>query len=433
MVTAPHEERVLEPENGTTTETSARWKRVRLGTHVLVAVLCVLAVRRTVQALPPLYNWDMLGYMALALEWELDDSEEIHRRTYAAAKAELPRGVYRDLVDPSSAIRAGRAADHAAFTEHIAFYRARVVATLAISLMHRLGAPLAQATWWLSVAAFVLTGILMLVWLGGRAPPWAAWIGATLLLHAPPLVMTATLTTADGLATFLLCTALYLVLERGALRSGAVVATLAIMTRPDTVVLVALFVATLFLLERGRPDRFPPRTLALWLAASVLAYLGVQAHAGEYGWWPVFHISFLQKELHPAALPTSPDWDVYGQVLARQVADLPGVGYFVRGGRFVTGSTFLFVYAGFAVLALALWRRLPTRHALDRHAALLGALLATYFLRWFLFPQLWDRFFAPLYVLVPLVLFSMACRALPSRGDDAQNASNERTPSITSA
>ena len=37
------------------------------------------------------------------------------------------------------------------------------------------------------------------------------------------------------------------------------------------------------------------------LAVSAAAYLGVQAYAGEYGWWPLLHISFLEKAIHPAA------------------------------------------------------------------------------------------------------------------------------------
>ena len=53
------------------------------------------------------------------------------------------------------------------------------------------------------------------------------------------------------------------------------------------------------------------------------------------------------------------------------------------------------------------------------------------FLRWFLFPQLWDRFFAPLYVLVPLCLLSMAALVLEAPKfvplDSPGNASGKAT------
>jgi len=405
------------------------WKR-RLGNAFLLLV-SLAVFWRTVAKVEPLWNWDVLGYMALALEWELDDPVEVHRETYAAARRELEPSVFDDLTSPDVEVRAARFRDPAAFTEHIAFYRARVLPTLLMSLLHRAGAPLSSAVWWLSLASFALTGVLIIVWLAGRVPLWAALTAGTLLAHAPPLLVTARFATADGLGTLLVCVGLYFFLERRRTALGAAVLTLSVLTRPDAVILIGLLAVTLVLLDRRAPQggRVSPKLLGVWIVASALCYLGVQAHADEYGWWPLIQISFGPKAIHPAELSTAVDLGAYGKVLAQQLEEIPGGGYWGTP-RQVTGSGFVFVYAGSVVLALASLREQLLAPRLRRHVAFLVALLATYLVRWLLFPQLWDRFLAPFYVLVPLAVVSLVVLA---REDEDQNASKDVTPAITSS
>jgi hypothetical protein len=180
---------------------------------------------------------------------------------------------------------------------------------------------------------------------------------------------------------------------------------------------------------RGLPLRF----LGAWLVLALLVYAGVQHHAGEYGWWPLVHISFLEKEAFPSRIPTDVDWAAYRALLGQKASEIPGVGYFLQGGA-VRGTSYPLVWAGFATIALALRSRAPRPERLAPHAAILLAMLVAYLVRWFLFPQLWDRFFTPLFVLVPLLCLSMVGTAL-ARTDEAspQSDENESTPSITSS
>ncbi len=396
-------------------------------------MLALLLLGRTVQRIPPLWNWDVLGYMALALEWTEDDPVEVHRATYDAARSDLEPAVFRELTDQRVEVRRARFQDAEAFTEHIAFYRARVLFTLLTRLLHGAGAPLPYAVWWLSLAAFAGTALLICRWLAGRTSLWSAVLGGLLLAHAPPLLVTARFATADGLGTLLACLGAYFLLERRRARVGAALLTISILTRPDAVILIGILAVALLWFERGAADRLGLRFHGLWLLASALAYLGVQSFAGEYGWWPLFQISFAGKAVHPAALPTEVDWTLYRAVLDAKLAEIPGGGYWSTP-RLVSGSTFAFVYLGFGVIALGLLGRRLRDPRFGRHLALLAALGATYFLRWFLFPQLWDRFLAPVYVLVPLVIVSLV--ALARERDDAdadQNASKAVTPAMTSS
>jgi len=398
---------------------NSTWRSRILGALALVA--CVLLVGRTLGKIPPAWNWDVMGYMGLTLEWESDDPAEVHRQTYAAAQAELPPKVFMAHAHGNPVLEA-RFRDPAVFSEHIAFYRARVLPTFLMSLMHRAGAPLSRSVWWLALGSFAATGLVMLLWLRRWMPLWLAALASTLLLHAPPLLGSASMATVDAFGTLLICLGAYLLLELRAPRAGAAVLVAAILARPDSVILIGILALVMGCMERREAgSRLPAKFYAIWLGASAAAYLAVGYYARAYGWWPLFQISFNGKVVHPGELATSPDWGLWWSVIQEKWSQLPvdaaaraknlRAGYWGTPGL-TTGSAFVFVYTGFLVLGLALWRRLPNRCKSTRHAALLLALLATYFLRWFLFPQLWDRFFAPLYVLVPLVLFSMAAQAL---------------------
>jgi len=391
-----------------------RWKKA--GPGAVALVLCVALLARTVRQLAsaPEWNWDMVPAMALALEWSGRDPVELHRRTYERVVAELPPEVVRSLTAPG--VREIRARDPAAFHEHLPFYRARVLYSLGMALLHRLGAPLSAATFWIPLASYALAAALFLLWALRYVSLGAAAVFACGLAHTPALLNQAGTSSADGLATLLVCVAAYLWLERGAFPAAAGVLTLAIAARPDTVILVGFLAGAAFL-GLPRADRPRPVVLGAWVALSAALYLGLSRYAGEYGWWPLIQISFVEKAVHPSQLPTAVDWAQYSAILARQVASLPGEGYVATPAAEVTGSTLALFYAALAGLGVRfLWNRER------RTAVFLAALLATYVVRFALFPQLWDRFLAPVYALVPLIGLSALARALAPRDSAAEVA-----------
>lgn len=373
---------------------------------VLAAALFLLLLGRTVRdlAAAPVGNWDMLGYMGLALEWEESDPSEVHRRTYELAQAELPRRTYAELIGPHP-VRKARYENAEAFVEHIAFYRARVLYTLSVWFTWKCGVPLSSATWGVSLACFTLSALLLLLWASRHLPFYLAAILAAGLAHTPALLTTAGYSTADGMSLFLTLLGSFLWVESRSRLPGAAVLSLSILVRPDAVIFVGVLAGLAWLLER-KEDRPSLVFSGAWILASGLVYLAVQAFGGAYGYWPLFWISFVQKEIHPATLPTSFDFAIYREVLGRQFATLPGDGYYGTP-RLVTGSTLVFVNGAFALLGLALARMHAARPELRRPAAFLAALLVAYGLRYFLFPQVWDRFFAPYHVTIPLLLVGM--------------------------
>jgi hypothetical protein len=363
----------------------------------------------------PFANWDMLVYMALALEWEEEDPLEVHRRTYAAAQAELAPVAFEMLT--STGMRKARYEDPASFHEHLGFFRSRVLYTGLLSLVHRSGVRLTEAAHVVSLAAWVATAFLFLAWTSRHLSFWIAAAASLLLAHAPPLLAATSYATADGLAALVLLAGIWALQERRALALGGALLVVAVLVRTDAIVFVAGWGVCALLLERG--DRALVRTLLATSAACLVAYAGVTLWAGDLGWWRLFQVSFLAKSRHPSELPSTPDLAVYWDIVSQAAGALPWNGY-LETERTVVGSTLAFTYAGFALAAIAVLAR--RRGPYGAPLALLLALPLATLARWILFPRLWDRYHVLLYAAVPLVLLSAAAALLERNEPEVADA-----------
>jgi hypothetical protein len=301
------------------------------------------------------------------------------------------------------------AVDRERRSEHLAFYRGRILYTLALAGLHGLGAPLAYATWWISLACWLALAVLVLAWTARHLPLWAAALATLGLVHLPALLASARLSTADALGTLLVCGAAYALVERRAFTWSAGLLALALAARPDAAILIGCVAAALVAFV-PRSERPAAGVIAGWVALCAGITLALGRFAGEYGWWALIQISFVGKAVHPSELPTAVDWSEYLAILGRQLASLPGGGYVTTPSGEVTGSSLFVAWLALAGLGLAhaLRSDVPGRPGARTIAALLAALLGAYLLRFLLFPQTWDRFYAPLYVLVPLCVLALA-------------------------
>ena len=281
----------------------------------------------------------------------------------------------------------------------------RVLYTLPVYLAYRAGVPLADATWWISLGCYVLIAFLILLWCARHLPlVWAAPL-AIGLAHVPPLRFVAQLSTADATALLVTSAGLYLLLEKRSLLPAAILLTTSVAARTDSIILVVfLIIAITFFDEpRARPRL---RFAGIWLATTVGLYYALNSYADNYGWWPLFQLSFLQKEILPSQVDTAVDWGVYLDVLLREVRGI--------------GPSYLLVYGGFALTGVHLWRRSPASAKLRRYGIALVALLAAFAARTLLYPTLSNgyetqRIYVLFTVAVPLILLSMLATVLAPR------------------
>jgi hypothetical protein len=366
----------------------------------------------------PVRNFDLIDYVALALEWVEDDPEVVHRRTYEILAAELPPAVFADLSAGDEYRRAIRD-DWRLFDANLGFHRGRYLYSLAVLAAHQVGVPLTSATWLVNQVCWAAAAVVILLWARRRFDLASASLLALGVVLSPPVIALLPASSTESMALLVVTLGLYLLVERRAFRSAAVALALTILVRPEFLLVCLGVIAGLFVLARP-PDRPGTRFLALWAGACTGLWVLVAATARDPGWWAVFTSPLRRVGDLDRVYPFSPR--AYAFVLDLKLEPLLYLGYDISpGGTFVRGSGFLFTYlcaAAFGVLLV-----LRTRVAeLGVHAAVLAGIVAATLARLVLFPYFWDRYFVYLWVPGPLVLASLAALL----AERARGAASER-------
>lgn len=352
----------------------------------------------------PVLNWDMVDYMALALEWGEDDPEVVHRRTFEIAEAELPPKLYQNFTT-GDAYRVAVRSDWKAFDANLGFHRGRFLYTLVVSALHGLGAPLTAATWYPNVLFWACTAVLVLAWALRHFSLAPASLLALGVLYSPPVIAIVPTSSPDALAMFLIALGLYLLVEFRAFRWGAAVVSLAMLARTDFFLVAFGVAAGLFLLVK-RPLRPSNRFLVAWLVVTTAIYALVSWKARDPGWWAVFDTPFKRVTSFDQVTPFS--LTHYVRVLAVEIASLHYIGYDrAPDGSWVRGSNFVLTYMAASVVGIVIAARSKLQELALHQAVLLGLVLATLG-RYLLYPYFWDRYFVNLWVPVPLCLGAMA-------------------------
>lgn len=358
----------------------------------------------------PALNFDLIDYVALALEWVEDDPEAVHRRTYEVLAAELPPDVFADFTSGGPPTAAGPyreriARDWRAFDANLGFHRGRYLYTASVCGLNALGVPLVAATAVPNLVFWGLTALFVFFWATRHFALGPAALLALGILYSPPVLSLVPASTPDSMAMFLVVLSLYLVLEQRAFLASATLLTLAILVRSDFVLISGGVAAALFLfVERARrPSNW---SMVAWLAICIVLYLAVSRSARDPGWWAAFSCAWTRVGVFDEVIPFKPRLYLLG--MSQRLASLIYHGYDgAPDGSFVRGSNFVLTYCAAAAggIALALRSRLK---ALDVHVAVLAGLLVATAARYVVFPQLWDRYFVYLWVPVPLCLAGMA-------------------------
>jgi hypothetical protein len=377
-----------------------RTAQTALGWVCLLAFLGSLSWVLNLGYSQPVRNFDLLDYVAIALEWVEPDPEVVHRRTYEILEQELSPEAYLDFTQ-SGTFRQEIFEDWRLFDANLGFHRGRYLYSLGVLALHELGADWTAATWNMSQLFLACTAVLVLAWSRRHFSLASSSVMGMAVLYSPPVLMLAPASSPDTMAMFLVTLGLYLMLEFRSFAWAAGVLALAVLVRSDFVLICfGIGVAMFFLSPRAQgPGK---RFIVGWLAVSTLLYGLVSHFARDPGWWAVFVAPFRRI----ADLSTVPDFKAshYTYVLGKQLQSLHYFGYEIApNGSFVRGSTFVLVYLGAAVMGavLALRSRLPS---LQLHAAVLVGLVLSTGVRYALFPYLWDRYYVYLWVPVPLCL-----------------------------
>ena len=167
---------------------------------VLTGILLFSAFR-------PFHNWDLIPYIACALEWE--GVEDVHAETYRIIGTELPDPTFSVLTAGEYRERCYR--DSAFFVDRLPFYRVKPLYIGMVRLGRMWGLPWTFAVRLPSLIALLAIGLLLWTWFRSFLPPLHRVLVTSLSLAIFPVTELARLSTPDGLAVFFLLLCFYLI------------------------------------------------------------------------------------------------------------------------------------------------------------------------------------------------------------------------------
>jgi hypothetical protein len=255
----------------------------RLGVIAMVTVVFMLA---TVTWLRPGYNWDMVAYIAAALEDEIDDPVELHAKTWK----EIEKGATENdlkLLRYDQGYQQHQWENPGDFASMLSMYRVKAgyIATL------RALAPvtgLYEAAILLSIVPSVAFGALCLYWLKRENALQGALVLVPALALADYIHMT-TIASPDMMATLLSVTAIYFLT-----RNRDVIACLllyaSVLFRPDSLILLfALLITAVVFGWRKWP--FAVTFIAAFATSEIIS-----RSSGYPGWWAHFYFSCVELQ-----------------------------------------------------------------------------------------------------------------------------------------
>lgn len=290
----------------------------RLG--ALFLVLSVLAVA-AYGLLRPDYNWDMVAYVATALENRLEDPRELHAATWEMIDegASEKQEYHLKFSNPYNLNQWEQPND---FQSQLSMYRVKVAYIGLMRLLEPVTG-LIDASILLSVIPSFLVGMLCLYWLWRAEALQGAFFLVPLLLVADYSRMTSAVA-PDMLLALVSMAALY-AFWRGRDVVGCVCLFASVFVRPDNLILIfALLIAAILFNWRKLP-------LAVTFVAAFAACMAISKFGGHPGWWAHFYFSCVEIQNSMAGF--SPDFSVLlmikgyvrGVVVALQDNDWPAI------------------------------------------------------------------------------------------------------------
>jgi hypothetical protein len=335
------------------------------------------------------YNWDMLGYMAVVIKMDgVKDFNKIHDATYKIAKENVPTKEYNRLVDTSGP-RARFATDPLFFKRVLPIHVVKPLYLWCVYLFYKAGFNLPLATAMPSVISYIFIGLLLFIWVKNYLDTAVAFLSALLVMYSSFMLAAARISSPDTISAFFLLATFYFILERPNIWLMFLFSLLAILSRVDN--LITCFFMISFLAFSGKWDkRISKGYYFLMLLILGGEYLAIILPIRQFGWSLTYyweyarHMNFNRDFDKPLSLS---DYSSY--MVSKIVTAL-------------VSSHFVF----FTFLAtLIVSQPLPKKsYTLTFDQLLILLLMMVVLVRFILLPDLSDRFYISLYLLILIVL-----------------------------
>ena len=355
-------------------------KRLLLFVYLLFILLVALYTFRR-----PGYNWDMLPYMAIVLQYDHHDAHFAHDTVYRLIKEQLPASAYGLLIDGGLPYRRTMAENAAEFSRQMPFYSVKPLYTGGVYLLYKLGVPLIRATVFPATLSYFLIGLLLIFWIKKYIHFPLAVLVSSLIMISAPMWEVARCSSPDGLSALLLLTALYSLLERGSVAWSFIFLLCAVWARLDNL-LPACFVVSLMAWKY----KVPLKNYVGMLFGIGLSCFLITLGTHQYGWNVLYYPTFLKS--------LNLEYAAHTEFHLRDYIAL-AVSHLMTGLFF----SYLFLFLALACLGFVEKIRLRWR-SLTFDQLLLLAIVSTIVLRFVLQPIIADRLYIAYYLCILMVL-----------------------------
>jgi len=110
----------------------------------------------------PSIDWDIIGYVASAKHFEINDKTELHKFVYRNLKKFVSEDKYKELINDGKQYRIDMAGNPDLFYQQLPFYEIRVLYNLSILFLSKIGVNIFAATYYISAISTVLAALLLL-------------------------------------------------------------------------------------------------------------------------------------------------------------------------------------------------------------------------------------------------------------------------------
>lgn len=230
----------------------------------------------------PIYNWDMIPYMGVALEYSEPDIHKMHDHVYAILKQEIPRSVYKTLTAKIED-RYDCLVNDKAFEEELGYFRVKPLYTIVVYALHKAGVHLVVATLIPSLIASFLLLMVVYIWLSKYIKKPLAVISTLLLGLYPPFREIAELSSPDAMSNLFILLSLYLAVNKKTDYRLILSLVLAVICRVDNFIFAGVMVYFTYL--RGRENTHLILKSALLAVLAVAGILFIPILAGDRPDW----------------------------------------------------------------------------------------------------------------------------------------------------
>ena len=259
----------------------------------------------------PLYNWDIVPYMAIVKNVDENNFEKVSISVYNELENKLTNDDY-DKLTKSSKYRKDMFNNHYALEEQISFYRLKVIYNITSYICNRIGFDLSNATVVPNYISYFLIGILFFYFLSTFVNSTISLIVTIGIMATEQVIQLARLSTPDALSTLVILFTVYCIYNKKSVLLIYTLLLLSVMIRPDNILFVPLMSIYFYFTRSGKF-----RQIIIFSSLIIIIYVSSELVFPHPGWETLFYHAFVERVTYPVSNPQSISLEMYVNVISQ--------------------------------------------------------------------------------------------------------------------